>query len=714
MNLKVAVIVPFYNAATTLPQLVKALKAQKHADFIAFFVDDGSTDSGRVYLDKVSREDRRFVVLVGAHVGPGAARNVGLEQAERLGFEYVTFIDADDFPLPTMLEAALVALTCSNVDIVHYQWNSEVGGKPHKDSVKGTPSIYVWNKLYKLSAVAGIRFLDVNFAEDLAFFLETEVRHPMRVAIDEPLYCHVRHQKSLWESRSPADVAHAVRTVIERLDPEMRISCPSLKRQWICFYMVRLLKIWKKSLGKNPREVRRTAIMNYVGFVSTICFPNFSALRFRFRHAVFVFKFRIKELLERIFQGHRMHCIRKNYMRVHRRIAALPIDRRIRVLFHVTDVSKWKCQTVYDRFKESTIFEPFVLVDLAKQEYRLDGHVRNAIYAERRKWFADRGMACVDGYDILHEKEKDIKAHSPNVVFYQQPWGIRDSMSTLRVSRYALTCYVPYFVPNYSAPNIDCDSDFHRSLTYYMVMSSSFVASFQNVLHGVPHVCEFVSVGHPAIDALLQSSAHVDESDKMVVYAPHWTFHTPSRRTLHCYGTFEWSGEAILDFAERHPKIHWCFKPHPLLRNSLVESGFYTEAQAEMYYSRWKRIGSVCMDADYASIFHRSAAMITDCASFLTEYSITGKPIVHLLSPFNSLKPVECLKELYGTFYGVHDNKELLKILDTVILQGIDTNVNIRKEALGRAGLVDGRPSSCRIVSFLKEKLVQRKTQMRT
>lgn len=710
MNSTVAVIVPFYNAADTLPRLVDALKAQTHPEFIAYFVDDGSIDGGRAYITDISGEDSRFMVLNGNHSGPGSARNVGLEQAERLGFEYVTFVDADDIPLPTMLEEALAAFDGLDADIVHYQWNSEIGGNPHKDSLKGAPSIYVWNKLYRLSAIVGIRFLDVKFAEDLAFFLETETRHPKRIAIDKPLYCHVRHQNSLWENRSPADIAHAMRTVIERLDLAMRTSHPALRRRWQRFYMVKLLKIWKKSLDKNLREVRSAAIMDYVDFVSNIRFPGFTAMRFRFKHAVFVFDLRIKWWLKNISQGQEMRYVRKNYANVRRRIAALPTDRKIRIFFHVTEVSKWKCQTVYDQFKASAKFEPFVLVDLAKQEYCLDGHTRNAVYVERRKWFADRGMAFVDGYDISRREENDIKTYSPDVVFYQQPWGIRDSMSALRVSRYALTCYVPYYVSNYSNPNFDCDSDFHKTLTYYMVMSSSFAASFQNALRGVPYVCEFVPVGHPALDTLLQPSLSVDRTDKVVIYAPHWTFHMLSRSTLCCYGTFEWSGEAILDFAERHPEICWCFKPHPLLRDSLVEYGFYTNAQVETYYSRWKRIGSVCMDADYAPIFLSSAAMITDCGSFLTEYSMTGKPIVHLLSSHNSLQPVECLKELYGTFYGVHNNKELLKILDTVILQGIDVNANVRREALKHAGLADGRPSSCKILSFLEEKLVQHKT----
>lgn len=300
MNSTVAVIVPFYNAADTLPRLVDALKAQTHPEFIAYFVDDGSIDGGRAYIAGISGEDSRFMVLNGNHSGPGPARNVGLKQAERLGFGYVTFVDADDIPLPTMLEEALAALDGSDVDIVHYQWNAEVGGDAHKDSKNGKPAIYVWNKMYRLSAIAGIRFLDTKFSEDLAFYLETEIRLPRRKGIAHPLYCHVCQPGSLWESRSPRDVVYAVRSVIRRLDPIMRTSYPALRRRWQCFYMVKLLKMWKKGLRRNLRENRDAAIEEYLQFVSGIRFPAFCALGFRFRHLAFSASVRARNLLSRI------------------------------------------------------------------------------------------------------------------------------------------------------------------------------------------------------------------------------------------------------------------------------------------------------------------------------------------------------------------------------------------------------------------------------
>lgn len=706
MSPDIAVIVPFFNASDTLPQLVDAFKAQSYPNFIAFFVDDESTDGGHAYMDEVAATDSRFRVLSGPHAGPGPARNIGLDEAGKSDVEYVTFVDADDLPLPTMLAEAKKALECSGADIAHYQWSSTVGGTPHKDSTKGTPSIYVWNKLYRRSAIGDIRFVDAKFAEDLAFFLETEVRSPKRIAIDKPLYVHLTRADSLWELRLPEDVAMSVKTVILHLDPIMREANPTFARQWTSFYIAKLLKTWKKCLHKVFREQRDTAVNEYIDFVANVRFHGFCALRFRISHVVFTLAIKAKRETQLLVERHEMRHIRTNRNHVKRRMAAYSTTHKVRVLFHAMDVSKWKCQTVYEAMVKTDRFEPLVFVDMSNQEMRLPLEKKRALFKERVEFFESHGYKVEAGYDLLTDNVVAVDKLSPDLFFYQQPWGIRDSLSPKNVSRYAITLYIPYYVPNYSAVDLECGTLFHRSLMYYMVMVDAQALSYRTRLESVPHACEFVAVGHPALDAILQQPVYSEshEADpKMVIYAPHWTLHTPSYVTDCRYGTFEWSGEAMLRFAEAHPNVHWCFKPHPLLRHSLVSSGMYTEKQAETYYEAWARVGSVCLGATYPALFQKSSAMITDCGSFLTEYAVTGKPIVHLLSSHNSLAPIEFLRPLYGSFYKVHDIDELLHILDSLILHGIDENAAARTTELKRIKIVNKSLSSHRIMSFLEK-----------
>jgi glycosyltransferase involved in cell wall biosynthesis len=102
---EVSVIVPARDAAATLGRTLAALAAQEGAPaFEVIVVDDGSTDATarvaeRAPLDvRLVRQDGR---------GPARARNAGARQA---GGDVLAFTDADCFPTPTWLAAALRAL----------------------------------------------------------------------------------------------------------------------------------------------------------------------------------------------------------------------------------------------------------------------------------------------------------------------------------------------------------------------------------------------------------------------------------------------------------------------------------------------------------------------------------------------------------------------------------------------------------------------------
>lgn len=101
--IKVSVIIPVYNAERHLEQCVRSVLSQTLRDIEILCVDDGSTDASPGILARLAREDARITVLTQKNAGAGAARNHGLRHARG---EYLSFLDADDFFEPRMLEEA--------------------------------------------------------------------------------------------------------------------------------------------------------------------------------------------------------------------------------------------------------------------------------------------------------------------------------------------------------------------------------------------------------------------------------------------------------------------------------------------------------------------------------------------------------------------------------------------------------------------------------
>jgi glycosyltransferase involved in cell wall biosynthesis len=78
--MKVSVIIPVYNEATTIEEILRRVEAQGIASEI-LVVDDGSTDGSREILHKLRNEDHIKVILHEKNQGKGAAVRIGIENA---------------------------------------------------------------------------------------------------------------------------------------------------------------------------------------------------------------------------------------------------------------------------------------------------------------------------------------------------------------------------------------------------------------------------------------------------------------------------------------------------------------------------------------------------------------------------------------------------------------------------------------------------------
>lgn len=379
-----------------------------------------------------------------------------------------------------------------------------------------------------------------------------------------------------------------------------------------------------------------------------------------------------------------------------REVRSALMSRKLRVLFPVSNHSKWKMQTVFDLMRLSKVFEPVILLTAMDTESTLDVDELRIHLGRIRREFDQLQMKCVCGYDFEKGVCIPVAAFKPDIVFYQQPYGIANVQDPFVASRVALTCYVPYFVQNYGGLDMDCDLFFHRLLWRHFTLSPSWAEAFENYQGSVRRAGRVLGLGHPMLDQLGNSNTEGAEPG-FVIYAPHWSCGGIGER----YSTFLGNGEKMLALARRHPEIRWVFKPHPTLRQKLIEHHFMAPEQIAAYYDAWGKIATSCYDGGYVDLFNRSSVMITDCASFLVEYASTGKPIIHLVAENPVYQPHPISAKLFNTYYQAHDWGEFEKYFETVVLQGLDPKHDVRIAAVKELNLM-GTKAGERIVSYLK------------
>lgn len=111
---KISVIIPAYNVAPYIGETLESVFAQTFTDFEVIVINDGSPDTQE--FERVLTPFReRIRYLTQENRGASAARNAGLRAARG---EFVAFLDADDFWLPSYLEDQIAVMRERNCDLV--------------------------------------------------------------------------------------------------------------------------------------------------------------------------------------------------------------------------------------------------------------------------------------------------------------------------------------------------------------------------------------------------------------------------------------------------------------------------------------------------------------------------------------------------------------------------------------------------------------------
>ena len=85
----VSVVIPAYNAASTIARCLASVRAQDYVDLEVIVVDDGSEDG----TAEIAKKADGVHVLIQPNAGPASARNRGIAAASG---EWIAFLDSDE------------------------------------------------------------------------------------------------------------------------------------------------------------------------------------------------------------------------------------------------------------------------------------------------------------------------------------------------------------------------------------------------------------------------------------------------------------------------------------------------------------------------------------------------------------------------------------------------------------------------------------------
>ena len=721
-SVKVSIIVPVYNTQMYISECLQSALKQTLKEIEIICVDDGSTDNSLEILKSFSKKDKRIIIIQQSNEGLSKARNAGLAKATG---EYIMFLDSDDFLELTACEMAYNQIEKNKDDVVLFdayeyldknktrkETHSKLRffNKFYKSGIsfrftdlngRFLDGSEVWYKIYRKSFLDknNIKFDYERFAEDVLFSARVIVCADTVSVLDTKLYnyrlrnntnnciaCAVPSWQDNFTAREKAYnliiksgkdsllngfLPYHISSLLYWYDRWKKIPHFPKRKYYESlhneFYKLRLNhKVLLKELSSGIPEYKNFKRISKENYYMSLLRKFWEIFYKKEKKGI---KRNVK-LLGIKFSY--VHDFKKVYLKHIKEIREkVKKEQKIRVAFYVND-SKWKSQRIFDLLLKNKHYEPFILVgkndvEPSHAEFQTPKEIDAIV-----NFYENKGMPVYRTYDYKNNSFIPLSKFSPDIIFYSRPWNLPRKYAPQETSRFALTCYVPYFISN-SPNSVECDGYFQNELWRYYIINNEIYQEYSKTMPNGGKNLKIV--GYPLLEDYLNYNPD-KTNKKLVIYAPHWSV----GNTMLKYATFEWNGKYILDFAKKHPEISWVFKPHPILKGQLTAENIMSAKEVEQYWKDWEQIATTYEGPDYLDLFKNSKAMITDCGSFLAEYMPTQSPVI-LLRNKNATSYNTLAQKVTEYYYSVWNLEELAQKLDEVIIKGQDP---YKKERLKR------------------------------
>lgn len=323
----------------------------------------------------------------------------------------------------------------------------------------------------------------------------------------------------------------------------------------------------------------------------------------------------------------------------------------INVIFLVSENQKWSYDGLYNELKNNNNFKTKILISYPK-DLKLSAFQKVEYLKNNFEFYSK----IDNSVEFLYKdgKYSSLKRYKPDIVFYEQQWGLPRKYKPYIVSFYALTYFSCYGMQLFDYKQ-DYTKVFHYFLFKYLVDFKQNFLRYKS--YNKKYVSNCIVVGYPKLDYYLNKVNNLSKHKPVIIYAPHHSFMSEP-----FMATFDKNGEFILNIAkETKEDFNWVFKPHPRLFSSLIKNNIMAKDKVEKYYSQWGNIGSVFDFGNYFDLFLKSDLLITDCCSYLGEYFFTNNPVIRLVRE-DSIKLNPLGDEIVKNYFSADTNEKLKEV----------------------------------------------------
>lgn len=352
---------------------------------------------------------------------------------------------------------------------------------------------------------------------------------------------------------------------------------------------------------------------------------------------------------------------------------ALTINRRnsvekIRVVFLIHNVESWyTMQPIYEGMLQDNKFNP-IIISVPRNYNSHDG-----TFEDKAKNYLKGKYKNVISFENSESIPNDIMyILNPDIVFRQSPWedDIPEVFRTDNIKQFKI-CYIPYGIITIPIDELHfnqnlhkyawrlyCESEFHKEC----YKKHNIIEDSNVVISGYTKFEQMSKLLNEENENLVWPIKRKNKSALKILWAPHH-----SLEGWFGFSTFNIIYKDIYNLALNNNDIEIVLRPHPALTDVMNNSGLIKKEDLEDYYQKFNNLDNCYIDfnEEYVNLFKYSDLIITDGVSFLFEYIMTGKPIIHTDSKKN-IGFNEFGKQFESSWYKAYSFDDLKEYIDMI------------------------------------------------
>lgn len=345
-----------------------------------------------------------------------------------------------------------------------------------------------------------------------------------------------------------------------------------------------------------------------------------------------------------------------------RKVNELRKKDKIKVLFIVSEASKWKTEYLYLAMKDHERFDPIIGITL-KTDNKPSESAKSLLhlisYLESKKY---------DYVELI--REDYIKTYlKPDIIIYSEPY----SSTILRGYNYLHNLNCLFISITYGFHSVLLPFNHFGGIKdvawFDCYENNSTAEDAKNYIKGKRK--NILVTGLPMSEIFLKYKPILkpwknNDNRKKIIWAPHHSIGFKYETIT--YGNFLKIAESMRNLSEKYKeKVYWAFKPHPLLKYKLEL--IWGPEKTNEYYSYWQNSDhSQLEEGEYVDLFMQSDALIHDCDTFTIEYLYVNKPVMYIFNNSNHNDNLNSFaKESLKIHYSGYSIEDIREFIDKIV-----------------------------------------------